>query len=274
MFDTQGMKRRDFLGAAGASTIGSLMFGAGIASAAQPGSIELAPMSLEGANLAGWETVVGDGIFAPPGVPAVVIGDIATIDYPTHSELLANVQERPAMVHNIAFKRLTGNSLFDFTHDCSYEFRMPHLDTPGNPGVKAQTVEGGLFVWDGGNSRRDYGLGFQWVLNPWDPKYGAIQTWSMSREGWKTTGELDPDNEWHLFEANIDHRRNKAAISIDGVELSTTYTHRRKPEYWGTETAARLQVEAISLDPGTSSTSAPTHSVEVRNWTWNCVPNV
>ena len=268
------MNRRTFLGVMGATTLGAVTMTAESAMAqANPDtpSAVPSPMNFSGSDLTGWETVVGDGIYAPAGVAAVALSDIATIDAGTHSSLLMNVNERPIMAHNIAFNRIIDDTLFDYKHDCSYEFRMPTLDTPTNPGIKAQTVEGGLFIWDGGGNRRDHGLGFQWVLNPWDPKYGAIQTWSMSRAGWTDTGYLEPDNEWHLFEAMVDHRQNKACILLDGEEFSTKYTQRRKPSYWGNETAARLQVEAISLDPGTQ-TSAPTHTVDVRNWTWDCTP--
>ncbi len=264
------MNRRTFLGVMGATTLSAATLSMDHA-LAQETTRALSPMSLSGTDLAGWETVVGDGIYARPGVAAVAIGDMATIDYGTHSALLANVNQRPIMAHNIAFNRLIDDTLFDYIHDCSYEFRMPNLDTPTNPGVKAQTVEGGLFVWDGGATRRDYGLGFQWVLNPWDPKFGSIQTWSMSNAAWRTTGFIEPDNAWHTFEASIDHNRNRATLLLDGQEISSAYTRRQKPDYWGTETAARLQVEAISLDPG-SAASAPTHTVDVRNWTWNCTP--
>jgi hypothetical protein len=264
------MKRRTFLGAMGASTLSTL------AVAMQGGSVQGASLALEqvnlaGTDLAGWETVVGDGIYARPGLAPVSISDIATVNHGTHSSLLVNVERRPVMAHNIAFNRLIDNNLFDYTHYSSFEFRAPDLDTSTNPGLKAQTVEGGLFVWDGSGTRRDYGLGFQWVLNPWDPKYGAIQTWAMSNSAWRTTAYMEPDNEWHRFEARIDHNRNNASLWIDGEQISAAYTNRKKPDFWGTETAARLQVEAISLDPG-SAMAAPMHTVDVRNWTWDCVP--
>jgi hypothetical protein len=269
------MKRRMFLGAMGASTVGALaaaVQGAAVQGASVQGaSPALEPVNLAGADLAGWETVVGDGIYARPGLAPVSISDIATVDYGTQSALLVNVERRPIMAHNIAFKRLIDDNLFDYTHDCSYEFRLPDLDTPTHAGTKAQTVEGGLFVWDGSGTRRDYGLGFQWVLNPWDPKFGAIQTWFMSNSAWRTTAYMEPDNEWHRFEARVDHNRNNASLWIDGEIISAAYTRRTKPDSWGTETAARLQVEAISLDPG-SAMAAPMQTVDVRNWTWDLVP--
>jgi hypothetical protein len=271
------MKRRMFLGAMGASTLAALagaVQGASVQGASVHGaSLALKPVNLAGADLAGWETVVGDGIYARPGLAPVSISDIATVDYGTYSSLLANVERRPVMAHNIAFKRLIDDNLFDYTHDCSYEFRTPDLDIPTRPGTKAQTVEGGLFVWDGSRTRRDYGLGFQWVLNPSDPKFGAIQTWFMSNNngGWRTVAYKEPDNEWHRFEARIDHKRNNASLWIDGEKISSAYTRRKKPDSWGTETAARLQVEGISLAPG-SLMAAPMHTVDVRNWAWDLAP--
>jgi hypothetical protein len=82
---------------------------------------------------------------------------------------------------------------------------------------------------------------------------------------------MEPDNEWHRFEARVDHNRNNASLWIDGEIISAAYTRRTKPDSWGTETAARLQVEAISLDPG-SAMAAPMQTVDVRNWTWDLVP--
>lgn len=264
------MNRRTFLGVAGAGTLSALAFSVEDA-LAQGSEPPLLPMSFAGDDLSRWETVVGDGIFARPGVNPVARSDIATLDYGNHSSLVVNVSERPVMAHSIAFRRITDDTLFDYAHVCSYEFRMPNLETSVQSGTRAQTVEGGLFIWDGGGTRRDYGLGFQWVLNPEDPKYRAIQTWSMSNAAWRSTGSLEPDNEWHRFEASIDHKRNRARIYIDGNEVSAAYTRRPKPSYWGTETAARLQVEAISLDPGAAN-SAPMHTVDVRNWSWDCTP--
>jgi hypothetical protein len=38
----------------------------------------------------------------------------------------------------------------------------------------AQTVDIGLFVWEGATTQLDYGTAFQWVLNPWMSSFGDI----------------------------------------------------------------------------------------------------
>ncbi len=222
---------------------------------------------LSGTDLSGWTTVVGDGIFAKPGHPAVSASDVLTRDLGTHSELVANVYERGIMAHNIAFKRVIDDSLFAETHRCSYEFRLTSLPTIADFRANGQTVEGGFFIWDGGGTRRDYGIGFQWVINPWDPNFGAIRRWSMANSGWQPSSFAEPDLDWHRVDMTVEPRRNKAAIAFDGIGGHTIYTRRKKPDYWGTETAGRLQVETISLDPGPSNTG-PANTIEVRNWAW------
>ncbi len=259
------MDRRRFLATSAAALGGALTTGVGpaLAQTSDPASAGL----LSGTDLSGWTTVVGDGIFAKPGHPAVSQSDVLTRDLGTHSELIANVYERGIMAHNIAFKRLIEDSLLQEIHRCSYEFRLTSMPNVADFRANGQTVEGGFFIWDGSATRRDYGLGFQWVINPWDPDFGSVRKWSMANSGWQKSTFAQPDLEWHRVDLVVDGPRNQATVAFDGVAADTAYTRRKKPDYWGNETAARLQVETISLDPGAANTG-PANTIEVRNWSW------
>ncbi len=258
------MKRRNFLlGAAATSTlVATNVLGIGTAQAVA------SPRRLEGANLTGWETVVGDGLLVKPGQAPVSLSDIGTRHFSDHSKLQANVLERDVMAHNITFKRQIDDQALDFRHKASFQFRLPEVPRTTNLHWNAQTFEGGFFIWDGSGDRRDHGLAFQWVLNPWSPEYGMVQKWHQSNRGWKPVTFVQPDTQWHTVKIELDPRSRFAELCLDDVCIDRVYTRRVKPESWGSETAARLQAEIISLDPGPNQ-SAPAHTAEVRNWTWD-----
>jgi hypothetical protein len=172
------------------------------------------------------------------------------------------------MAHNITFKRQVDTTALDTVHVAQYAFRLPYTPTTGAWPDNAQTAEGGFFVWDGPTTRLDYGVAFQWVLNPWMPTFGSIRSWTGSR--WTTTGFLAVDTNWHTVSMTFDPRHASAALSIDGIAIPATLTTTPKAG-WGTEVAARLQAEMISLWPG-SNQVAPSHRLEVRDWTWARYP--
>ncbi len=64
----------------------------------------------------------------------------------------------------------------------------------------------------------------------------------------------------------MDRRNSTATLAIDGTPVPTKLTTTPKSG-WGTETAARLQTEIVSLWPG-NNTSVPSHRAEMRNWSW------
>lgn len=164
------MLRREFLKASGVALLSFLT--------RAPARLSLSSQRYEGPNFVGWEVVVGDGIYAAPGEPPVSISDIETIHYSTYSELRANIHRRRIMAHNITFKRIIDDNAFEYVHTCRFKFRLPYLPSTDNFDLNAQTLEGGIFVWDGSRTRLDYGVGFQWVLNPWMDIYGEIRTWT------------------------------------------------------------------------------------------------
>jgi len=226
----------------------------------------------EGTDLEGWEVVVGDGCYNQATEDPVDEDDIETIDYGTHSELRANMEKRGIMAHNITFKRFIDDDAFDYVHECSYDFRLPYLPSTANVGTNAQTLEIAFFIWDGPDTRLDYGMAYQWVLNPWMSEFGDLLCWSDLEGGeWRYIGHLDPDTEWHELELVFDFRRQTTALKIDGNHYPCRFTAITKSPDWGTEIAARLCAEIISLDPGQSNPGA-LHRAQFRDWTWTWTP--
>ncbi len=223
----------------------------------------------EGPNFTGWEVVVGDGVYAAPGEPPVGPSDIETVHYTTYSELRANIRRRRIMAHNITFKRIVDENAFEYIHTCGFAFRLPYLPTTDNFDLNAQTLEGGLFVWDGSTTRLDYGVGFQWVLNPWMDIFGEIRTWKADgNEGqWEGVGYLTPDTRWHEIKIVVDFKRGTTSVEIDGTPYPACLSRTPRAETWGPETAARLQAEIISLYPEPSGIRAM-HRAEFKDWFW------
>ena len=221
-----------------------------------------------GSNLLGWEIALGDALYARPGEPSVSLDDVETVHESGYSELQANIHRRVIMAHNITFKRFVDDDAFQFIHTCTYKFRLPYLpQQDANADLNAQTIEGGIFIWDGSGTRLDYGIAFQWILNPWD-EFGNVRTWTDTDGcGWVTVDYLTPDTAWHEVKMVVDFYREATALLIDGVHYLTQFTRTPKPETWGTETAARLQAEIVSIYPEPSGVRAM-HKAQFKDWTW------
>jgi hypothetical protein len=239
------------------STLNRRLFLKFAAAACAPRLTERRATRRQGKNLAGWEVVLGDALYAAPGEPPVTPADIDTIHTPRYSELRANIQDRRIMAHNITFYRLIAAVLLHTSHRCGYQFRLPDTTT-------GETLEGGLFVWDGSGTRLDYGTAFQWVVNPANPLYGAIQTWS---NGWQHAGTLTPNTHWHSMQIAFNPHFKRATIVIDLTRYTVPLVGTPRPPDWGTETAARLQAEIVSLYPGEEGNGA-LHTGHFRNWYW------
>lgn len=271
------MNRRKFLqlttagAAAGAVGLGlPTMASAQTGAPATPAGTTGAPIrSYSGTDLDNWEMAVGDGTWAATGQAPVAMSDLAANHVGTHSTLSANVWQRGVMAHNISFRRIIDTEALNNVHAASYEFRLPFMPEIGAWPHNAQTIEGGFFVWDGGGSRKDIGVGFQWLLNPWMSDQGDVRYWHRGQGGrWKPGGFLTPDTEWHRIEFVVDPTRNEGIVTLDGVEMANHWVAEDKEESWGTETAARLQAELISIWPGDNAV-APSHQAEYRNWYWD-----
>jgi hypothetical protein len=265
------MQRRALLKMTAASAASGIAFyhwAVSAAAQASPGQ-----QSYQAVDLAGWEVVVGDGLYVAPGQAPITVDDIATIHAGTHSELQANVQRRGIMVHNITFNRKIDPTALTYTHLCDYEFRLTFVPATNNWNLNAQTLEVSFAIWDGGNSRLDYTVALQWVLNPWSSNFGKVRCWSPINGGsWQTVGYLAPDTSWHKVSLAYDHEVQATAVLIDNQQYASTVVPTPKPSTWGTETAARLAAEIISLYPGAKS-KGPLHLAQFRNWHWTWIPN-
>ncbi len=258
------MKRRQFLSTMGAAGVTAVLFD-GIAST--PAAAQT--IRAYGADLAGWRTVLGDGVWTGPGQASPTIDDLRTTHLGTHSALEANVHERGVMAHNITFSRFPLEDDLGRRHRATVEFRIPKVPTEADWTYNSQTLEIGMFIWDGPNTRLDYGLAIQWVLNPWTDEFGQIRAWSMTADGptWVAVDYLEPDTEWHVFDC-LYRPGQRAAVRLDNknsVEVEETVTP--KDPDWGTTTDARFQVEIVSVWPG-ANPSVPVHTAEFRNWKW------
>ena len=216
--------------------------------------------------------MVGDGVYTAPGEPPITQNDIATIHYGTYSELQANILKRRIMAHNITYRRITESTALDFVHTFECKFVLPYLPSTGNTTLNAQTIEGGLFIWDGRTTRLDYGLGFQWGLNPWD-RLGELRCWTDIGGGqWRPVGYLAPDLSWHTLKIVFDFRRQTTALLIDEKHYPSRFTGTSKPAEWGTEIAAGVQIEIISVYPGELGNGAM-HKAHFKDWLWLWEPS-
>jgi hypothetical protein len=224
------------------------------------------PIVYDGNNLVSWEVILGDGILTMPGETPVSSDDIETVHFPIYSELHANIHNCKVQAHNITFLRKTDISALLCSHQTGYMFRIPFTISKSNPDFNGQTVEGGFFIWDGSGTRKDYGLAFQWMLNPWIPgNFGELRAWTGN--AWRTLDTIPPDTLWHSVAFSLDYTDGKAELVFDGVTYTDVLTQTDKPSDWGTETAARLQCEIISIDPENLSV-VPAHKAQFKNWRW------
>lgn len=263
---TQTLSRRKFIRNLGTAALGGVV--AETTGLLTAHAQEFTRREYLGNNMSSWEMALGDGIFAVPEQEPVSDADIAAAHSELSSELQANIQQRGIMAHNILFKQIIDGDALQFIHKCRYQFRLPFLPTTGNIDLNSQTLEGGIFIWDGMDSRLDYGMAFQWILNPWMSSFGTIRYWEDRNGGqWATAGYLEPDTNWHQVEMTFDYRMALTTLVIDGNQYRSAYSATAKAATWGTETAVRLQAEIVSLWPGSNQT-APQHQAQFRNWAW------
>ena len=257
------LNRRDFLKFGSAFLVGSV-----VSQKVQPAQAEslTAPGPYHGPNLAGWKVKLGDALYAAPGELPVDKWDIKTVHFPAYSEVRANVKRRVIMAHNITYKLVINPNAFKYIHTCSVSFRLPYLPTQ-NSTFNGQTVEGGIFIWDGPNTRLDYGMAFQWLVNPYDTgAFGSLRVWNGS--GWVRVGQLDVDTDWHTLKMVVDFKRKSTLLLIDNKYQLSRFSETAKDNTWGDTVDARFQLEAISIDPRPNNTIKAMHRVQYKNWKW------
>jgi hypothetical protein len=229
-----------------------------------------------GSDLSGWKRCLGDGVYTAPGEAPVNAGDIDTLNLGSYSELQANIHAQRIMAHNITTRRIKDRLGLSYRFNGSFQFRLPYLPEKGDYDLNAQTLEGGMFVWDGAVTRLDYGLGFQWMLNPGgaiDADFGTMRCWTSTGGGrWENVGYLEPDTSWHTAGLLFDLQQQTTSFTIDDQHYPTCFTATPKPASWGREIAPGLQMEIISLFPGERGRGA-LHKAEFKDWIWTWEPN-
>ena len=228
-----------------------------------------------GSDLAGWRVTLGDGIYAAPGEAPVSIEDIQTQHDGALSEVRANIRRRRIMAHNITYRRERDDLALEYAHSFTCAFRLPYMPSVDNVDENGQTMDAGLFVWDGVNTMTDWGMAFQWGLNPRE-RFGEIR---VSVEGvnaaaWEPVGYFQPDTEWHTFEMVVDYPtllqnpELSPTLRIDETYFPSHFVGIFKR--WPVAISAGIQVEAISIYPGTTMDGA-LHRVEFKDWRWRWV---
>mgnify|MGYP007070989602 CR=1 FL=1 len=150
---------------------------------------------MAGKNLLNWHCQLGDASSDVRSGQAPNVGDITIVDATENSSIYANIARRDIVAHNISCLRIREVTAFDYLHHCQYKFRIPYqIRKPASPSENpqitdfAETIEGGLFCWDGlgtqdpNGNRYDYGLGYQIVVNPFDDLRGPKYLFDLSTD--------------------------------------------------------------------------------------------
>ena len=226
------------------------------------------PIAYGGTNLDGWKTGVGDGLYVAPGESPVALTDLASDHYEEYTELSANITQRRIEAHNITGQGIVDTAAMEYIHRFEYEFRVPYIPTQAyEGGLNAQTIEGGLGLWDGQKTRQKYGIGFQWGLNPWSG-FGDLRIWTgLLRRGWVKVDQIEPDTAWHSLRIIANYRDLIASLTIDGKAMPACISICPAPEGWGNEVSIGPSAEIISIYPGPTGRGGK-HLGQFRNWVW------
>ncbi|GIV72155.1 MAG: hypothetical protein KatS3mg049_0711 [Caldilinea sp.] len=261
--------RRRFLALCGASALTALGSSRNPSRSVQasPSPHDTIYREFSGGNLSGWRLALGDGIYAAPDEPPVSIEDIETRHEDVLSELRANVRKRRIMAHNITYFRQRDELALQYTHLFTCHFRLPYMPSVENTEENGQALDAAVFVWDGIDTRMDWGAAFQWGLNPRE-RFGELRVniqEGVHAAGWEPVGYLTPDLEWHTFQIIVNYPLQTASLRID--EQSFPIDLVGIPKRWPATISAGVQVEAISMYPGTTL-NGTLHRVQFRDWSW------
>ena len=266
------LKRRSFIKLASTAVVGSL-------AAAHPLVVQAAAelptqsVAYAGSDLDAWSIVVGDGVWNAADEAPVSDTDIETVHLGDYSEIRANIGVRHVEAHNITHQSVTDLNAMQYVHVLEYEFRLPYLPATEYTGLNAQTIEGGLGLWDGAGTRTKYGIGFQWGLNPYSG-FGDVRTWTgRLGQGWQTVSYLEPDLAWHRLRIVADFLNDISSLTIDGQTLASCIGKCPAPDGWGDEVAVGPSAEVISIYPGEEGRGA-LHMGQFRNWAWVWEPQL
>ena len=222
--------------------------------------------TFSGEDFSDWNITLGDARYVSSGESDINNDDIETLNFGDQSVLYANIKERSVMSHNITYKKLVSSQMFDVFHKASYQFKIPYQIRTRSVNYIGQTVEGGLFVSNGRESMLDFGLAFQWIINPWDSNFGVLQYWTGN--SWKYLDKLSVDTQYHDVEFELHVRKEEAYMTIDKKRYSLNLFSYTEKSGFGNTMDARLQAEIVSIFPNQVSKPIPSHQVAFKNWNW------
>jgi hypothetical protein len=175
---------------------------------------------------------------------------------PSYSQLVADAaalkadsegeEDEKHIIHNITYLSRADSKISAGAHTASYNFQIPSFTT-------GKTVEGGLFIWLGGEDvRLDFGTAFQLIIDEEDANYGKLYYWGG--DNWIDSGkrvEMFRDFEYKVT-FTVELERYDATIQFEGLNESFMFSdilsQTVKDETWSVDTVARFQAECISKD--------------------------
>jgi hypothetical protein len=166
-------------------------------------------------------------------------------------------------IHNITYLEKSYVNILEGVHTASYSFQIPSLDT-------GRTVEGGLFIWVGGETRLDYGTAFQLIVEKGDKDYEKLYYWTGSGPGneWKYSGKKVKlyNDFFYKVTYTVNCNRRDANIIFEGKDefyvFTDIFSETTKDKTWSDITVARLQAECISKD-------GMKYKVNFKNYIWS-----
>jgi len=166
-------------------------------------------------------------------------------------------------IHNITYLEKSYPNILEGVHTASYSFQIPSLET-------GRTVEGGFFIWIGGETRLDYGTAFQLILDDTDEKYEKLYYWYAKdgEEKWIYSDKKVKiyNDFFYKVTYTLDYNTRYASILFEGKDefyfISDIISETTKDKTWTDKTVARFQAESISRD-------GKNHKVNFKNYTWS-----
>lgn len=247
---------------------------------------EAHPICIVGDNLAAWTQTVpsgdstDDNVSDDPQEPVSASDLKSDHSNGSFSELRANVRRRKIRAHNTNYFSTTQPEALNRIHEYSFSFRLPFLPPDGTQKSNyalnghGETIEGGLFVFDGPGTKRDFGAAFQWNINREGENFGRVAFWEVDAAGngsWqydkRKTSILTVDTKWHTVQFRINIPTKTTEMFIDGVAFPCAFANAQiKGGDFANETRIqlRLQAEIVSKGPKVN----PMHVAQFKDWRW------
>ncbi len=217
-----------------------------------------------GRNLQNWSVALGDSLFVSGGAQPVSANDIDTRHYYDYSSVEANINRRGVMAHNLTFKQITDAKAVHVTHRAVFIFNLPAKPSRQNKNYSVHAVECGLFIRDGSTTKKQFGVLFRWIVNPWREDLGRIYVWDGAE--WRPETVLQPDSLQHTVTFILDRMDKTGSIQIDDHKIAGACSETTLPGS-GTGITSRLQFGVLNPFPPESDVH-PAASVYFKNWKW------